>query len=606
MKTPNNPPTPPVAVPSKVATPAPGPSMVPAKSVSGGFEIVAGCILALALVGVAYGMHEQGMASASPDAGYVGLMVALVSGVVFVACGLVLWQRSRSEAARAKTALGALESSYAQISSQRASLAVAKTETDRIMETVQEGLFLVDDKGVIGEYHSRTLLAIFRQDELAGYSFFNLLQRLLSEKMFNTTKDYFGLLFDPNKKEKTVLKVNPLTEIEVNFSNPSGGFIHSYLGFTFRRIMDGDRVSRVFVAVRDITKQVELEKKLREAEKHKERQLDILLGIVHVAPAELASFTELVATELESINKTLRAEDFAKIGGTNVETLRERLKVVFRAVHNIKGNAGLLKLVYFQKAADAFETKIADLLDRSRLTGDDFLAIVIAEAGMRDDLSDLQDLREKLAGLRSFSSAGEVASISSPVTALSASLQQLVEDAARDLEKATTLSIDAFAVHSVSFGRADLVRDVLIQLARNSLAHSIESPADRVAAGKPAVATLSIRGIPPANDGLIGLSFRDDGRGINLDAIRTRASSSGLLAMDAVASATPADLARCIFAPGFSTSATAGAHSGRGMGMDIIKSKVVDEAGGILELHSTPGQFCEFRIYLPANVSVAA
>jgi chemotaxis protein histidine kinase CheA len=476
------------------------------------------------------------------------------------------------------------------------------------METVQEGLFLVDEKGIIGEYHSKALTTIFRQSEFAGDSFFNLLQRLLSEKMYNTTKDYFGLLFDPSKKEKTVLKVNPLNEIEVNFSNPEGGFLNRYLGFTFRRIMDGGKVARVFVAVRDITKQVELEKKLREAEKHKERQLDILLGIVHVAPPELASFTDLVANELDNINKTLRAEDFTKIGGTGMETLRERLKIVFRSVHNIKGNAALLKLAYFQKSANEFETKIGDLMDRMKLTSDDFLSVVIAEAGMREDLADLQDLREKLAGLRSFSPGGAVGdkAITSPVTALSANLQQLVEEAARDLEKATTLSIDSFAIHSASFGRADLVRDVLIQLTRNSLAHSVEAPADRVAAGKPAVATLTIRGVAGADDGFIGLAFRDDGRGLDLDAIRAKAVSSGLLKKDAAASASPADLAQCIFAPGFSTSANVGAHSGRGMGMDIIKSKVVDEAGGILEVHSTPGKFCEFRFFLPVNAPATA
>lgn len=589
--------------PNMPSSPPPAASAPESKAVASSPPNAAGlvppagyAILGVAVVGGAIGIYFGASAVAIAGAGLV----------VFLVLGFFLWKRAQDEGVRAKTALAALESSYTQIQSQSASLAVAKTETGRIMETVQEGLFLVDEKGMIGEYHSKALLAIFRQDELAGYSFFNLLQRLLSEKMFNTTKDYFGLLFDPAKKEKTVLKVNPLNEIEVNFSNPTGGFINRYLGFTFRRIMDGDRVARVFVAVRDITKQVELEKKLREAEKHKERQLDILLGIVHVAPPELAAFTELIATELDTINKTLRAEDFAKIGGTSVETLKQRLKIVFRSVHNIKGNASLLKLTYFQKSAGEFETKIADLMDRNRLSGDDFLAIVIAEAGMRDDLVDLQDLRDKLAGLRSFTPGGQIATVTGSASALSANLQKLVEEAARDLSKATTLSIDEFAVHTVSFGRVELVRDVLIQLTRNALAHSVEAPGDRVSAGKPAVATLTIRGIPPSGDGYVGLAFRDDGRGLNLDAIRTRATTSGLLPKDKSSDASPADLAKFIFAPGFSTAAKVGDHSGRGMGMDIIKSKVVDEAGGILELHSTPGQFCEFRIYFPPSASAAA
>jgi len=525
------------------------------------------------------------------------ILIAVVSIAAFLIPGFFLWSRSREQGARARAALGSLETTYAQLSSQSAALATAKSETDRIMETVQEGLLLIDSNGIIGEHHSRELLSIFRQEQLAGLSLLNLLQRLLSEKMFNTTKDYIALLFDANRKEKTVLKVNPLTDIEVNFSNPAGGFIHRYLGFSFRRIMDGDRVARIFVAVRDVTPQVELEKKLREAEKNKDRQLDILLGIVHVPPAELESFAQLVEVELDTINRTLRAEDFAAATtGTHTEALRDRLKAVFRSVHNIKGNAALLRLAYFQKSADAFETKLAELLDRPVLNGDDFLAVVVAQASLRADLGDLQDLRGKLGTHRSPVAA---ASPSAPTgSALAAQLRQLVADASRDLDKATEVTIDDFAVHTVAGTRTDLVRDVLVQLARNSLAHSVETPAVRTAAGKPATATLSIRGLPPTADGLVGLAVRDDGRGLDLAAIRTRAEATGLIPQGAEPE--PSELVRCIFAPGFSTATQVGAHAGRGMGMDIIKTKVVDEAGGAIEVHSTPGQFCEFHVYLPA------
>ncbi len=533
---------------------------------------------------------------------YIALAIVLIPG------GL-LWQRTFAERLRREKVLLELAESNQKFSAQSALLSVAKSETGRIMETVQEGLFLVDEEGLIGEYHSRALLDIFRRPDISGENFFDILKRLLSEKMFNTTKDYFGLLFDITKKEKTVLKVNPLGEIEINFVNPEGGFMNRHLGFNFRRIVEDGKVVRIFVAVRDITKQVELEKKLREAEKHKERQLDILLGIVHVPSEELADFVKLVETELENINQTLRTEDFAKAGGLSSDALRQRLKTVFRSAHNIKGNAALLKLSYFQKAAHEFETKIAELLDRPRILGDDVLPVVICEASLRDDVMDLHDLRDKLTGLRAMTPGGggpAAATVSSPAAAFVAHLQELVENAARDLEKASSLSVDEFAVHTVGFGRFDLMRDVLIQLTRNSLAHSVEHPADRVTAGKAPVANITVRGLPPTADGLLGIAFRDDGRGLNLEAIRKRALFSKLLTPEAAPTATPDELAALIFAPGFSTAEQVGEHSGRGMGMDIIKSKIVDEAGGLLEIHSTPGQFCEFHIYLPPQAQPAS
>lgn len=505
-------------------------------------------------------------------------------------------RRARNASARLAAELG---SSQSKLEAQSQALSVAKAETDRIMETVQEGLLLIDAQGVIGDYHSHELTAILRQEKLAGRSLLQILERLLTEKMFNTTKDYIALLFDANRKEKAVLKVNPLTDIEVNFPNPSGGFINRYLGFSFRRIVENGVVTRVFVAVRDVTTQMELEKKLRDSERHKDRQLDILLGIVHVAPDELEAFVTLVEKELDTINDTLRAEHFAATGGQG-DALRERLQTVFRSVHNLKGNAAVLHLTTFQKAADSFESKLNELLNRPQLTGDDFLSVVVAQAGLRADLGDLMELRGKLVGLRqpvAANPSASAATITSPAVQIGAGLQQLVADAARDLDKATTLTIDDYALHTVAADRPALVRDVLIQLARNSLAHSVEPAPLRISAGKPPVATLSVRALPRSEDGLVGIAFRDDGAGLDLDAIRARAESAGLLSPNA--NPAPADIARCIFAPGFSTAAVVGAHSGRGMGMDIIKSKVVDEAGGAIEVHCTPGQFCEFHLYFP-------
>lgn len=529
------------------------------------------------------------------------LFIGLAAVSLLALPGVFFFNRvrnARNASARLASELGA---SQATLQAQSLALATAKAETDRIMETVQEGLLLIDPQGVIGDYHSRELTTILRQEKLAGRSLLQILERLLSEKMFNTTKDYIALLFDANRKEKTVLKVNPLTDIEVNFPNPQGGFTHRYLGFSFRRIVENGAVVRVFVAVRDVTTQIELEKKLRDSERHKDRQLDILLGIVHVAPDELDAFASLAETELDSINDTLRAEHFATAAGQG-DALRERLRSVFRSVHNLKGNAALLKLSAFQKAADAFETKLAELLERPVLTGDDFLAVVVAQAGLRADLGDLQELRGKLSGLRQpavVAASGEAApSANGPAAQIGAGLRQLVADAARDLDKATTLSIDDYALHAVAADRPALVRDVLIQLARNSIAHSVEPSPVRLARGKPAGATLSVRALPRPADGWVGLAFRDDGAGLDLDAIRRRAVEAGLLSPEIEYA--PADIARCIFASGFSTAGQPGLHAGRGMGMDIIKAKVVDEAGGAIEIDSTPGQFCEFRLFFPA------
>ena len=522
-------------------------------------------------------------------------LIATAVVALFLVPGFYLGDRARRARLRTEKALHQLETVHGALTTQSAALATAKAETDRIMDTVQEGLLLIDSSFIIGASHSRELAAIFRQEHLAGRNLLHLLQRLLSEKMFNTTRDYFDLLFNHEQKEKAVLRINPLVDIEVSFPDPAGGFVHRYLGFSFRRIIEDGRVARVFVAVRDITAQIELEKRLREAERIKERQMEILLGIMHVDPEDLVQFAEMVEQELDTINQALRAEDFAMPTSDHQNALRTRLNHVFRCVHNIKGNAVYLRLEYFQKAAEAFETKLSELIARPKLGGDDFLAIVVAQSGMRADLGDLIELRGKLAGMRPGGDRAKADPAASAASPLADGLRELVREISGALGKPAELDLDDYALRVVSRGRHELVRDTLIQLVRNALAHGVEPPAARAAAGKAPVARLELRGLPRSDDGLVGLALRDDGAGLDLERIRRRALSAGL-----VSEADPAgDVARCIFAPGFSTRDQADAHSGRGQGMDIVKTRIVDEAGGRIEVRSSAGRFCEFALYLP-------
>lgn len=522
---------------------------------------------------------------------------ALISVAVlglFLIPGFYLGDRTRRARAKTEHALHQLESTHNALTTQTGALAAAKAETDRIMDTVQEGLLLIDPKFIIGASHSRELGAVFRTEQLAGRNLLQLLQRLLTEKMFNTTRDYFDLLFNADQREKAVLKVNPLVDIEVAFPDPAGGFVHRYLGFNFRRIVEDGKVARVFVAVRDITAQIELEKRLREAERVKERQMEILLGIMHLETEDLVQFAEMIERELNTINATLRAEDFTGSSPDQQNALRTRLNQVFRCVHNVKGNAVYLHLDYFQKAAEAFETKLSEIIARPKLGGDDFLAIVVAQSGMRADLADLVELRGKLGNMRPARAKADSEPASDSST-LGDGLRALAREISGSLGKSAEFTFDDYALRVVARGRHELVRDTLIQLVRNSIAHGIETPTERAAAGKPAVARLELRGLPRSDDGLVGFALRDDGAGLQLDRIRQRAVAAGLV--EAVAA--PGDIARCIFVPGFSTRDEADAHSGRGQGMDIVKTRVVDEAGGRIEVRSAPGRFCEFALYFP-------
>jgi signal transduction histidine kinase len=483
-------------------------------------------------------------------------------------------------------------------------LADAKAGTDLIMSTVDRGLMLIGpDYRIAGEY-SGELERIFRTPELNGYNFVNILQRLLTERMFDISRDYLALLFDKGKKERTVLRVNPLAEVEAHFPNPAGGFDTKFLNFTFRRILTNGEVSSVFVAVSDITDRVRLERQLRESEARKERQFEFLLGVLHVDPKALDDFLKTAEEQIEVMNDALRASDFATSSSGRMELLRQRLEVVYRAVHTIKGNASMLQLTYFMKICDNFESRIVALRDRRALGGDDFLSIVMAQAELRQDLEELTELRERFVGLGHLTSRvpqlqAAAAARGTRPNDLVANVSTFAEHMAQTLGKEVRVVSQGFDTEALPESVQRTIKDIVIQLARNSVSHGIE-PADvRESVGKPRAGTISIRGLSPSPAETFVFSYRDDGRGLDPHHIRDRAVAKGLISPDLAASMTDEQIVALIFRSGFSTAETTTTDAGRGVGMNVIKEAIIDKLGGRLGLNSEPGKFTEFSFTIP-------
>ncbi|WP_428840859.1 Hpt domain-containing protein [Comamonas kerstersii] len=136
-------------------------------------------------------------------------------------------------------------------------------------------------------------------------------------------------------------------------------------------------------------------------------------------------------------------------------------------------------------------------------------------------------------------------------------------------------------------------------LLRNCVDHGIEKPELRTAAGKPASGTISVQVQQEGND--VAVSFHDDGAGLNVERIRDKALAQGLITADEVVDAARA--AQLIFMPGFTTAQQVTGVSGRGIGMDVVRSEV-QALGGRIETHTLPGQGSAFRLVLPLTTAV--
>ncbi|WP_311221967.1 MULTISPECIES: Hpt domain-containing protein [unclassified Acidovorax] len=177
-------------------------------------------------------------------------------------------------------------------------------------------------------------------------------------------------------------------------------------------------------------------------------------------------------------------------------------------------------------------------------------------------------------------------------------LYAVVRQTSKETGKQIKLDISGGSIE-MDRGVLDRMTPAFEHLLRNCVAHGIENPEERAAAGKPAVGTITVALRQEGND--VSVDFRDDGAGLNLDRIRARAVAQGLVTEDADISAD--DAAHLIFLPGFSTASEVTELSGRGIGMDVVRSEV-QALGGRIETGSQPGQGTSFRMVLPLTTAV--
>ncbi len=179
-------------------------------------------------------------------------------------------------------------------------------------------------------------------------------------------------------------------------------------------------------------------------------------------------------------------------------------------------------------------------------------------------------------------------------------LPRIVRDASQDLGKRLELVMDG---ENTELDRQvlELIKDPLTHMIRNSCDHGVETPAVRAAAGKPETGTIKLRAYHQG--GHIIIEVGDDGAGLNTERIRQKAVEKGVIdGMEAMAM-TDAQVHRLIFAPGFSTAAKVTNISGRGVGMDVVKTNV-EQIGGTIDLRSRFGHGTTFIIKIPLTLAI--
>jgi len=210
-------------------------------------------------------------------------------------------------------------------------------------------------------------------------------------------------------------------------------------------------------------------------------------------------------------------------------------------------------------------------------------------------------LQETLSRASRYSTELQRATLSTrmqPVGRLFQKFPRLVRELAKDLGKEVELVIEG-AETEVDRVVVDSLYDPLVHMLRNALDHGIESAGERAATSKPAKSTILLKAWQEGSSVMIEIS--DDGKGMDPDRLREKALAKGLISDSAAQ--TPEEAFQLVFLPGFSTKEVASSVSGRGVGMDVVKT-AVEKHRGAIRIDSVLGQGTRFTIRLPIELSI--
>lgn len=185
-----------------------------------------------------------------------------------------------------------------------------------------------------------------------------------------------------------------------------------------------------------------------------------------------------------------------------------------------------------------------------------------------------------------------------PVGSTFSRYRRLIRDLSQSLEKKVQLVTEG-ADTEVDKMVLESLNDPLVHLLRNSMDHGIEPPGVRIEAGKEEVGTIRLEA--SHRNGKVSIVIKDDGAGLDTDRIKQKALKNGLIHQDDVLS--DHDIHQLIFAPGFSTASKVSDVSGRGVGMDVVKTSI-ENMQGKLVLHSEEGKGTSTEILLPLTLAI--
>lgn len=460
----------------------------------------------------------------------------------------------------------------------------ARRETEEILSTVNDGFFLVDENLNLGHQYSSAMQNIFKSPIIPDTPFINLLKGKVSQQTLDTAREFMHLLFTKRIRENLASDLNPLVKLEIDLSDSLQHPDIRYLNISFKRVQGDGKISHLLGTASDITEQVKLEKSLAAAESRSQEELEFLSQILHSNPLHLNEYLADIRIVLLSINNMLEqsssTNDYANI-----------IQQSLPSIHKLKGDAFALGSDMFGGLMHDFEVMLSSVQHGPSISSKDLLPVTVQINTILSKVGMVSQIIDKITSMVPTENKTRI-NINRALR-WQEELQQLGQKIGNDMGKEIILSLTQSNLNLIEEKPAGLIRDICIQMLRNSIAHGVESPAERLQLGKPVIGQvlIDIKAEPDQTH----FVFRDNGRGLSIDLIKLSLIKNGVYTPVQLDEMDAKSIIMSIFNSGVSTAESLSEHAGQGVGLSIVK-QAMNALDGRLSIASRAGQFTEFRI----------
>jgi len=452
-------------------------------------------------------------------------------------------------------------------------------------DSMKIGLFFMDKNFVIQDHYSRYLEEMLSDTKLVGKLFTNIISDSVSVNELTAIEDYFKMVLERSYDQDMLEEINPLNEL--HYVNRETGD-RKVFQFAFATVERGKGEVFILVTVYDITTRVELQQRLAEEEAKRQEEMQAVFELIQVEPDVFADFMQDMEFEFDNIDKILKNETLSS---------HDALVKIYQSVHAIKSNAVILGLSIFGNKVHNLESKIKKLRElRGEVPFGEMLNLTMDIEKISKEKEGFKDIIEKLQSYTGGSGKQAAGGKRQNIKVLVDSLTKATSKAAEDTNKLIIFNANEIDPEAIEKGPRRTMKDILMQLIRNSAVHGIETPDVRKERGKKetGLVKLSIKMTEDRKN--IQIRLTDDGNGLDYKKIGEKALNKKLIKQEDINNTDV--LMKVIFAPGFSTAETEGVHAGRGIGLNLVRDRL-KEVNGSIKLRSEAGKGILFFINIP-------